>query len=118
MTETTRHVLLLDLKDDPDLIAAYERWHAPGAVPSAVVASIRAARIAEMTIHRAGNRLVMIMETLPGFDPAAKAASDAADPDVQAWERLMDAFQQPIAAAAPGEKWTAAVRIFSLAQQR
>jgi len=116
MAATTRHVLLLDLKDDPELIAAYERWHAPGAVPAAVVRSIRAAGIAEMTIHRAGNRLVMIMETLPGFDAAAKAASDAADPDVQAWERLMDGFQQPLPTA-DGGKWTPASRIFTLTEQ-
>ena len=117
MAETTRHVLLLDLRDDAALIEAYERWHAPGAVPPAIVASIRAAGIAAMTIHRAGNRLVMIMDTLPGFDPVAKATSDAADPDVQAWERLMDGFQQPIPGAAPGTKWTAARSIFSLAAQ-
>ena len=116
MAATTRYVLLLDLKDDPDLIAAYEQWHAPGAVPAAVVRSIRSAGIAEMTIHRAGNRLVMIMEALPGFDAAAKAASDTADPDVQAWERLMDAFQQPLPIA-DGSKWTSASPIFSLTDQ-
>lgn len=113
-----RHVLLLDLKDDPALIAAYERWHAPGEVPPAVVASIRAAGITDMTIHRAGNRLVMIMETGGDFDPAAKAARDHADPDVQAWEQLMDRFQQPIPAAVPGTKWTAAQPIFALSDQR
>lgn len=110
------HVLLLDLVDDPAAIVAYERWHAAGAVPAAVVASIRAAGITEMQIFRAGARLVMTMETGPGFDPATKAAADAADPDVVAWERLMDGYQQPIPGAAGG-KWTAAARIFSLAEQ-
>ncbi|MGI4732423.1 MAG: L-rhamnose mutarotase [Janthinobacterium lividum] len=110
-------VLLLDLKDDPALIAAYDRWHAASAVPGAVVAAIRASGITDMTIHRAGNRLVMTMETVPGFDPAANAAADAADPDVQAWETLMDGFQQPIPGAAAGVKWTEATRIFSLGDQ-
>ncbi|HEU4959573.1 MAG TPA: L-rhamnose mutarotase [Sphingomonas sp.] len=113
-----RHVLLLDLVDDPELIARYEAWHAPGAVPAAVVRSIGAAGIVAMEIHRAGDRLVMVIDTAPGFDPRARAAADAADPDVQAWEALMDRFQRPIPSAAPGVKWTRATRIFSLDEQQ
>jgi L-rhamnose mutarotase len=112
-----RQILLLDLKDEPAAIAAYDAWHAAGAVPAAVVASIRDGGIADMQIFRAGNRLVMLLETAAGYDPQAKAARDAADPAVQAWERLMDGFQQPIPGAAPGVKWTAAVRIFALHDQ-
>jgi L-rhamnose mutarotase len=114
MSTVERHVLLLDLVDDAALIAQYEAWHAPGAVPQPVVRSIRAAGIRSMDIHRAGDRLVMIMETDASFDPDAKAAADAADPDVQAWERLMDRFQRPIPGAVAGVKWTPAARIFSL----
>ncbi|SEM75500.1 L-rhamnose mutarotase [Sphingomonas gellani] len=117
MPGTTRHVLFLDLKDDAGLIAEYERCHAAGAVPAAVVASIRAAGIADMDIYRSGNRLVMIMETLPDFEPAAKAAADAADPAVQAWERLMDRFQQRLDWADKDEKWVAGRTIFSLTEQ-
>jgi L-rhamnose mutarotase len=110
-------VLLLDLKDDPAAIAAYDAWHAAGAVPGPVVAGIRASGIVAMEIHRAGNRLVMVMETAPGFDPAARAAADAADPDIGAWEALMDGFQQPIPGTPAGAKWVEAARIFSLAEQ-
>jgi L-rhamnose mutarotase len=35
-----RHVLVLDLKPDPDLVARYKAWHQPGAVPQAVLDSI------------------------------------------------------------------------------
>lgn len=112
-----RHVLLLDLIDDAAAIARYEAWHAAGAVPSAIVRSIRAAGIGAMEIHRSGTRLVMLMETGSDFDPAAKAAADAADPDVQAWEALMSTVQRPIPAAQAGEKWVAAHRIFSLDEQ-
>lgn len=117
MAETQRHVLLLDLVDDADSIARYEAWHAAAALPQAIGRSIRAAGIVAMEIYRAGDRLVMVMETAPGFDPVAKAAADAADPDVQAWETLMAGVQRPIPAAAPGEKWVAAAPIFSLAEQ-
>ena len=112
-----RQVLLLDLKDDAELIARYEAWHAAGAVPAPVVACIRAADIEAMEIYRSGNRLVMVMETGPDFDPAAKAAADASNPDVIAWEELMSRFQQPLPWADEGEKWLEAKRIFALEEQ-
>jgi L-rhamnose mutarotase len=104
----------LDLKDDPALIAEYERWHEPGNVPREVVDSIRAAGIHGMEIFRAGNRLFMVVEVDEGFSPDAKAATDAADPHVQAWEALMSKFQQPLPFAKPGEKWVPMARMFSL----
>ena len=112
-----RHVLMLDLAEDPELIAAYEAWHAAGAVPPAVVRSIRDAGITAMEIHRSGNRLAMIMETDAGFDPEAKAAADAADPEVVAWETLMSRFQRALPWAVTGEKWVEARRIFALDEQ-
>ncbi|QUD87694.1 L-rhamnose mutarotase [Phenylobacterium montanum] len=112
-----RFVLLLDLKDDPELIAAYRRWHAPGGPPAAVVASIRASGITDMEIHICGERLVMLVEAEDGFSFAAKAAADAADPEVMAWEAMMDRFQKALPWAKPGEKWTPAERIFALAEQ-
>ncbi|MBW6527043.1 L-rhamnose mutarotase [Sphingomonas sp. RHCKR7] len=114
---TRRHVLLLDLVDEPDKIARYEAWHAAGAVPKPVVASIRAAGIAAMQIFRSGDRLVMVMDVTDAFDPATKARADAADPDVVAWETLMDGFQRRLPWAAAGEKWVPAALIFDLAAQ-
>ncbi|UAL12666.1 L-rhamnose mutarotase [Caulobacter segnis] len=112
-----RHCLALDLKDDPALIERYEAWHAPGAVPPAVIASIRAADIRDMQIWRLGTRLFMIMETGPDFSPEAKAAADLASEDVQAWERLMWEFQQPLPDAVDDEKWLPMRRIFALDEQ-
>ena len=113
----TRRVLILDLKDDAELIAAYEAYHRPGGVPEAILHSIRASGIEEMQIFRSGNRLVMLMETGPGFDPQAKAAADAADPAVIAWEELMDRYQQRLPWAPAGVKWLEADRIFALSEQ-
>jgi L-rhamnose mutarotase len=112
----TRRVLILDLADDPALVAAYEAYHRPGGVSDAVLRSIRASGIEEMEIHRCGNRLVMVMETTADFDPQAKAAADAADPAVVAWEELMNRYQQRLPWAPPGVKWLEADRIFALSE--
>lgn len=111
------HVLLLDLVDDAELIAAYRHWHRPGGPPEAITRSIREAGITAMTIWQAGNRLVMLMETGPGFDAAKKRERDRDDPEVCAWEALMDQFQKRLSFAPPGVKWVAAERIYDLAQQ-
>lgn len=111
-----RHCLILDLKNDPELIAAYIDWHRPGAPPRAVTRSIRDAGIEEMEIFISGNRLVMIMDVLPHFDPAAKIAKDASDADVRAWEELMAAYQQPVPWAGP-RKWAPAQSIYRLSDQ-
>ncbi len=107
----------LDLKDDPQLIADYRKWHAAGAVPPAVVRSIRSAGIAALDIFLAGNRLVMVLVPGPDFDEVKKAEADAADPEVQAWEELMWTFQQALPFAAPGQKWMRMEPIFSLDDQ-
>lgn len=112
-----RHVLLLDLIDETEAIARYEAWHAAGAVPAEIVASIREAGITEMEIYRTGNRLVMVMETDERFDPARKAATDAANPAVVAWETRMNEVQRPLPWADPSAKWTEAKHIFALSEQ-
>lgn len=110
------HVLLLDLKDQPELIERYKAWHRPGAVPAEVLASIREAGITSMDIYWLGDRLVMLMAVDETFSPERKAAADAQNPAVQAWETMMSEFQKPIPGSAPGEKWRPATRIFSLSE--
>ena len=109
-----RMYFALDLKDDPALIAEYESWHRPERIWPEIVASIRMAGVRELEIFRTGNRLVLVMDVAEDFDAAAKAAADAASPRVQAWEALMDTFQQRLPWARPGQKWVPMERIFSL----
>lgn len=108
---------LLDLKDDPERIARYKAWHAPGAVPPPVTRALRESGIEALEIYLAGNRLMMVLTPGPDFDADSKARSDAANPEVQAWEALMWEFQQALPFAKPGEKWVPLDRIYALSEQ-
>ncbi|WP_140727481.1 L-rhamnose mutarotase [Pseudomonas sp. Hp2] len=111
-----RHCYVLDLYDDPALIAEYERWHRTDTVWPEIVASLSGAGIRELEIFRSGDRLVMLMDVDEDYSPEAKAKADAANPRVQAWEELMWRFQKPLPGSAPGEKWREALRIFALSE--
>jgi len=112
-----RHVLILDLQDDPEAQAEYRHWHRPGGPPAAVTASLRESGIELLEIWHAGDRLVMIMETSPEFSATAKAERDAADPEVQAWETLMDRLQRRLPFAPAQVKWLPTERIYALDEQ-
>jgi L-rhamnose mutarotase len=107
----------LDLKDDPQLIARYIQWHAPGGPPPAVTQSLRDAGIESLEIYLCGNRLFMVLEADETFCMEKKARADAANADVLAWEQLMWDFQQSLPWAREGEKWVSAQRIYDLNSQ-
>lgn len=110
---STRHCLMLDLIDDPSLIAQYEAHHA--AVWPEVLAHLRAQGVLGMEIFRLGSRLCMIMETDDAiYDATAAAAAALADPVIGEWEALMWRFQAPTPWTPAGEKWVPAARIFAL----
>ena len=107
-----RYCLTLDLKDDPELIAEYLRYHQQG-WPE-VTKSILDSGIEEMEIYLLGTRMFMIMGVNERFSFAAKSEADRNNPKVQEWEQLMWKFQQPLLQAQPGEKWLLMERIFAL----
>ena len=107
-----KHCLALDLADEPDLIAEYERWHQK--VWPEVIQSIKNAGIEILDIYRTGNRMFMIIEANDNFSFEKKAAMDATNSKVQAWEELMWSFQQALPGAKPGQKWILMTKIFQL----
>jgi L-rhamnose mutarotase len=107
-----RYCLALDLVDDAQLIAEYEKYHEK--IWPEIHDSITSGGITDMQIYRFGNRLFMIMETDATFSFDKKGAMDAANPKVQDWEQLMWKYQQAIPGAKPGEKWVLMNKIFSL----
>jgi L-rhamnose mutarotase len=110
-----RLCLMLDLKDDPDLIAEYRRYHER--VWPEVTQGLRDAGIREMEIYLRGNRLVMVLDTVEGFSFETKLKADAQNPKVVEWETLMARFQQPLANSKPGEKWQSMDLAFKLSEQ-
>lgn len=103
-------VLLLDLKNDPQLIAEYEHHHQK--IWAQVYAHLRSAGIESMSIHRFQNRLVMLVTAKPAFTWERLHQMAEHNPDVQAWEELMDTYQQRFDGVAG--KWQLAAEIFDL----
>ena len=109
---TRRYCLALDLKDDPQLIAEYKRYHEK--IWPEITKSIKDSGIEDLEIYLVGTRLFMIMEVNEKFSFPAKAEADRTNPKVQEWEEMMWKFQKPLAHAQPGEKWILMERIFKL----
>ena len=107
-----RYCLTLDLKDDPDLIAEYRRYHQK--IWPEITRSIKDAGIVDMEIYLLGTRMFMVMEVSERFSFDAKAGGDRANPKVREWEELMWKFQNPLSEAKLGEKWLLMERIFKL----
>jgi L-rhamnose mutarotase len=107
-----RYCLALDLKDDPTLIAEYEKYHEK--IWPEIERSLKSGGIREMEIYRVSNRLFMIMEVDDDFSLEKKINADKNNPKTQEWETLMWRYQQALPFAKPGEKWVQMNLIFKL----
>jgi L-rhamnose mutarotase len=109
----TRHLLAVDLKDDPAVIEAYKEHHRH--VWPEVLRSLRRAGLADLQIYLLGRRLVMVVEMQDGLDVRRAFASHvASEPRVAEWEALMKSMQQPPPGAAAGEWWAVMQPVFHL----
>jgi L-rhamnose mutarotase len=107
-----KYILILDLVDEESSIQQYEAYHEQ--IPDEIAKSITDSGIESMEIYRFGNRLVMEIIANETFSFEAKLKADQNNDAVQAWEALMDTFQQRIPGSQPYEKWVLTNRIFSL----
>jgi L-rhamnose mutarotase len=107
-----RYCLTLDLKDEPELIAEYKRYHEK--IWPEITKSIKDSGIEDMEIYLLGTRMFMVMEVSEKFSFEAKVKADRNNPKVREWEELMWKFQEPLANAKPGEKWLLMEKIFKL----
>jgi L-rhamnose mutarotase len=113
-TSFKRYCKTLTLKDDPRLIEAYKKVHAPGSVWPEITRGMTEVGILDMEIYITGNRLFMIMDTLPDFDHERAMAELASKPRQAEWETYVSRFQRTSADASADEKWRVVERIFKL----
>ena len=109
-----RYCKTLELKNDPDLIESYKKIHAKGAAWKEITQGMREVGIVNMEIYLDGNRLFMIMDTVPEFNHDLAMADLATKPRQKEWEEYVSQFQKSSAIATADEKWRLIERIYKL----
>lgn len=109
-----RYCKTLKLEDNPELIEAYKKVHAPGAVWPEIMQGMKEVGILDMEIYIHGNLLFMVMDTVPGFDHEKAMKELAAKPRQTEWETFVSQFQQTSTDATADEKWQLTERIFKM----
>ena len=113
-----RYCQMLELRDDPELIAEYRRRHGAEQIWPEIPAGIREVGILEMEIYILGTRLFMVVETPLDFDWERAMARLASLPRQQEWEEYMSLFQQAAPGLSSAEKWQPMERMFRLPDLR
>lgn len=101
------------LKDDPQIIDEYERYHA-NIWPEVVKGSYKSG-IRRTFIYRFGRQLFMFLETVDDFDWELDAPKYMENnPKAVEWDNMMADFQEPVPGAPTGSKWVRMDEIFAL----
>ena len=108
-----RYALALDLVDDAQRIADYEKAHEH--IWPEVREHLDAHGVLCMEIYRLGTRMFMVMEVDDAiYDATAMAQATRTNPAIVRWENLMWTYQVPTPWTPAGEKWMPMQRIFRL----
>ncbi|MDO4191143.1 MAG: L-rhamnose mutarotase [Bacteroidales bacterium] len=107
-----RYCQILNLREDPELIAKYCEAHAH--VWPEIQEGIRSVGILDMQIFRRGTTLFMICDTVDSFDWVNDNARLATLPRQAEWEAYVAQFQGCDPAAPSTEKWQLMEKIFEL----
>ena len=111
---TKRYVQMLDLRDDPEMIREYRKWHSEEHHWREIRDGIKAVGILEMEIYILGTHLVMIVDTPEDFDWQTAMDRLATLPRQAEWEAFVARLQGCRADARSDEKWQMAERMFRL----
>ena len=109
-----RYVQTLDLRDDPDMIREYRKWHSKEYHWKEIRDGIRQVGLLEMEIYLIGNHLTMIVDAPADFNWEESMNRLAALPRQSEWEAFVSRFQGCAADAKSTEKWQPMDRIFHL----
>ena len=112
--KTKRYVQTLELRDDPDMIEEYRKWHSEEYHWKEIRDGIKAVGILEMEIYILGTRLVMIVDTPEDFDWQTAMDKLATLPRQAEWEAFVARLQGCRADARSDEKWQMMERMFYL----
>ena len=112
--KTKRYVQMLDLRDDPDMIKEYRKWHSETFHWKEIRDGIKAVGILEMEIYILGTRLVMIVDAPEDFDWPSAMDRLATLPRQAEWEAFVAKLQGCRADARSEEKWQMMERMFYL----
>ena len=109
-----RYVQTLDLRDDPDMIRKYRKWHSKEFHWKEIRDGIKAVGILEMEIYILGTRLVMIVDAPDDFDWKVAMDKLATMPRQAEWEAFVAKLQGCNPDARSDEKWQMMERMFYL----
>lgn len=112
--KTKRYVQTLELRDDPEMIKEYLKWHSPEHHWKEIRDGIREVGILEMEIYILGTRLVMVVETPADFDWETAMNRLATLPRQAEWEAFMSTLQGCSETARSDEKWQMMEKMFYL----
>ncbi|MBC6998144.1 L-rhamnose mutarotase [Cytophaga sp. FL35] len=109
-----RYCQTLQLKDDPELIAEYEKWHLSENIWKEITAGLKKVGVIDSEIYRHGTLLVMILTVPADFDFEKQMGKLAGLPRQAEWEEFMSKYQASDPNASSSEKWVQMKRIFKL----
>ena len=112
--KTKCYVQTLDLRDDPDMIKEYRKWHSETFHWKEIRDGIKAVGILEMEIYILGTRLVMIVDAPEDFDWPSAMDRLATLPRQAEWEAFVARLQGCRADARSDEKWQMMEHMFYL----
>ena len=104
----------LSLEDNPQLIEEYKKVHKPENTWPEITQGMIEVGILDMEIYIMGNRLFMIMDTVPEFNHDHAMAELATKPRQSEWEAFVSKFQKTSSEATADEKWQVMERIYKL----
>lgn len=112
--KTKRYVQTLELRDDPEMIKEYLKWHSEEHHWKEIRDGIKEVGILEMEIYILGTRLVMIVDTPEEFNWKEAMDRLATLPRQAEWEAFVAQLQGCREDARSDEKWNMMEKIFYL----
>ena len=111
---TKRYVQILELRDNPEMIAKYRELHSEKSSWKEVRDGIRQVGILEMELYILGTKVVMIVDTPVDFDWQQAMDRLATLPRQAEWEATVAKMQGCDEHARSDEKWQMMERFFHL----